>query len=69
MSDVDDAPKGGKKKRGKKPVSRRRKIIKRVIIALVVVILLVVGWFAYRALMAGKSVFKGDLLGFVQQKP
>lgn len=69
LSDVDDAPKGGKKKRGKKPVSRRRKIIKRVIIALVVVILLVVGWFAYRALMAGKSVFKGDLLGFVQQKP
>jgi len=69
LSDVDDALKGGKKKRGKKPVSRRRKIIKRVIIALVVIILLVVGWFAYRALMVGKSVFKGDLLGFVQQKP
>lgn len=73
LSDLD-APitPNGRKKRGKKskkPISRRRKIIKRVLIALVLIIVLAVGWFAYRALMASKSVFKGDLFGLVQQKP
>ena len=39
------------------------------LIALVLIIVLAIGWFAYRALMASKSVFKGDLFGLVQQKP
>lgn len=73
LSDLDTpiTPNGRKKrgKKSKKPISRRRKIIKRVLIALVLIIVLAIGWFAYRALMASKSVFKGDLFGLVQQKP
>ena len=73
LSDLDVSPTpSGRRRRDKKshkPISRCRKIIKRGIIAFVLIIILAAGWFAYRALMASKSVFKGDLFGLVQQKP
>lgn len=73
LSDLDVSPTpSGRRRRDKKshkPISRRRKIIKRGIIAFILIIVLTAGWFAYRALMASKSVFKGDLFGLVQQKP
>lgn len=47
----------------------RKRIIKRIIIALLVIILAVGLFIGIRALLAGLSVFKGDLLGIVQARP
>ena len=58
----------------KKPVKhkavrlKRRKIIKWVITLIVVVALICGGFLAFKAFVAGKSVFKGDLFGLIQQK-
>lgn len=77
-SDIDeslreiDQPKEGKKtgrrkhKGGKSP--RRRRIIKWVIIALLIAGVGIGIWVGVTALLAGSSVFKGDIFGIVQQK-
>ncbi len=51
-----------------KPRSARRIWTKRIIIALVVIAIGFAGVFVARALMASSRIFKGDLLGFIQQK-
>jgi anionic cell wall polymer biosynthesis LytR-Cps2A-Psr (LCP) family protein len=77
-SDIDeslqgiDAPvetKRGKKRRAKGPVNKKRRIIKWAAILIVVAVLAVGGWLAYKTLSAGGNVFKGSLLGLVQNKP
>lgn len=77
-SDIDeslreiDQPQENKKtgrrkvKGGKSP--RRRKIIKWAIIALLIAGVGIGLWIGITALMAGSSVFKGDIFGIVQQK-
>ena len=46
----------------------RKKIIKRVVLTLVIIIVLALGWFVVKTILAGADIFKGDLLGLVQQK-
>ncbi len=48
--------------------SRRRKIIKWAIIAVLLIFLAGGLWVGVRALIASKSVFKGDIFGLIQQK-
>lgn len=48
--------------------SKRRKIIKWVIIAIIIAVLGVAGWVAFKALTNAESVFKGSILGLVQQQ-
>jgi anionic cell wall polymer biosynthesis LytR-Cps2A-Psr (LCP) family protein len=61
---------GGKKNRkNKKPQSKRRRIIKRIVIALIIILIVLGGWLAYKALHAGGNIFKGNLLGLIQNKP
>jgi LCP family protein required for cell wall assembly len=77
-SDIDDSLRGidtpedtkrGKKRRAKGATSKKRRIIKWVIILIVVAVLGVGGWLAYKTLTAGGNVFKGSLLGLVQNQP
>lgn len=51
-----------------KNVSRRRRIIKWVVIAIIVALLSVGAWVAYHVINASGSVFKGNILGIVQQE-
>ena len=51
-----------------KPHPRRRRIIKWLIILIILGLLATGGFVAFKALMAGKAVFKGDIFGLVQQK-
>lgn len=64
-----ETKRGGKKRRVKGAPSKKRRIIKWVIIVVVVALLGVGGWLAYKTLTAGGNVFKGSLLGLVQNKP
>lgn len=66
---VGSGDKKGRGRKNKKPQSRRRKIIKRVLIALLIIILALGGYLAYKALHAGGNIFKGDILGLIQNKP
>lgn len=59
----------GRKKRVKQPVSRRKKITKRILIALVILALAIGGFMAYKLIWASGSVFQGNLLGVLQNKP
>ncbi len=61
------APRGRRKKRGGEP-GWRKKIIKRVVIALVALGVLIGGYLVVKTLLAGRSAFKGDVFGLVQQK-
>lgn len=53
----------------KKPMTRKRRIIKWTIITVLILGLLFGGWFAYKILSNGGSVFKGGLLGLIQTQP
>lgn len=55
-------------KHTKSPHPKRRKLIKRIVILIIVVLLICGGFVAFKALVAGKAVFKGDLFGLIQQK-
>jgi len=77
-SDIDESLRGideptetrrGKKRRVKGATSKKRRIIKWIIILIVVAIAGVGGWLAYKTLTAGGNVFKGSLLGLVQNQP
>jgi LCP family protein required for cell wall assembly len=65
----EEETKRGRKRRNKGAVSKKRRIIKWVIIFVVVAVLAVGGWLAYKTLSAGGNVFKGSLLGLIQNKP
>lgn len=47
----------------------KKQLIKRIMIALGIILLLVVGYIGVKAVLAGMSVFKGDLFGLIQSKP
>jgi LCP family protein required for cell wall assembly len=66
---IGSGDKKGRGRKNKKPQSRRRKIIKRVLLALLIIVLAFGGYLAYKALHAGGNIFKGDLLGLIQNKP
>ena len=68
--DNDDQQSSKKSRRSKRggEKSRRRRIIKRIVLFLILVVLLIGGWIGVKALMASKSVFKGDIFGLIQQK-
>ena len=71
LRDIDNQALAAAKKpakRNKQPHPRRRKLIKWVIIAIILVLLAGVGFVGFKAFVAGKSVFKGDLFGLIQQK-
>jgi LCP family protein required for cell wall assembly len=77
-ADIDESLRGidepintkrGKKRRVKGTSSKKRRIIKWVVILFVVALLGVGGWLAYKTLTAGGNVFKGSLLGLVQNQP
>lgn len=57
-------------RRGKRGLTKNRvrRIVKWVIILFILTVIGIVGWIAYRTLSAGGSVFKGNLLGLVQNK-
>jgi LCP family protein required for cell wall assembly len=48
---------------------RNKRIIKWVIIAIIAILLAIGGYVAVKAIMASGSIFKGGLVGLVQQKP
>jgi LCP family protein required for cell wall assembly len=48
--------------------SHRKRWIKRLIIALLVIFLAIGVWIGIRTVLAGSSVFKGDIFGIIQQK-
>lgn len=48
---------------------KRKKIIKRVIIGLLLIMVLIGSYIGVKALLASGSIFKGNILGLVQQKP
>lgn len=53
-------------RRGGRP--GRGKIVKRIILLLLLVGVVMAGWLGVKALIAGGSVFKGDVFGLIQQK-
>jgi LCP family protein required for cell wall assembly len=65
----DEETKRGRKRRNKGTTSKKRRIIKWIIILFVVGLLAAGGWLAYKTLTAGGNVFKGSLLGLIQNKP
>lgn len=48
--------------------AKRRTWIRRGIVTIALLLLLLGGWFAVKTLIAGSSVFKGDIFGLIQQK-
>lgn len=81
LSQIDDpdktlqAPKkrwfrfGRKQRQSKKALSKKRRIIKWVLIGLAVIVLIIGGWLAYKAIVAGNNIFKGNILGLIQNQP
>lgn len=56
----------------KRPVNitkKKKHPVRRVILILVALLLLVGGFVAYRAIIAGNNIFKGNLLGLIQSRP
>jgi LCP family protein required for cell wall assembly len=51
------------------PKTKKRRIIKWVIIFIIVVTILAGGWLAYTSLRATNNIFKGNILGLVQNQP
>lgn len=73
LNSIDETPEdqgrhSRRKKHEKKPKRRYRRIIKWVIIFFILVIVAIGGWLAYKAITNGGSVFKGGILGLVEQK-
>lgn len=48
--------------------SHRKRWIKRLLITLLVIFFAIGAWIGVRAVLAGSSVFKGDIFGIIQQK-
>lgn len=63
----EDEPKKKSRKTPKTPLPKK-KLIKRIIIAVLIIALLVIGFIATKTILAGLSVFKGDIFGLIQQK-
>lgn len=53
----------------KKPTTRNKRIIKWVVISVLIIGLLVGGWVAYRVLSNSGNIFKGGILGLIQNQP
>jgi LCP family protein required for cell wall assembly len=69
LDEPKDNGKKGKRKKDKKPFSKKRRIIKWLIIAIIVALLAVGGWVLYKALSAGSTIFKGNILDIVKSEP
>jgi len=67
--DGGEEDKKGRRRRKGAPKSKARRIIKWTVIALIVILLSIGGWILYKAMNAGGNIFKGGLLGLVQNQP
>jgi len=67
-ADVNGPERGGRQRKKYAAPGKRKKIIKRVLIVLLIIVLGMGGYVVVKTLAAGKSAFKGDLLGLVQRK-
>lgn len=71
LKSIDNEPnevrKTSKRKIAKNRIPRK-KLIKRIVLILLALVILVAGWFVVKAILAGADIFKGDILGLVQQK-
>lgn len=56
-------------RKSKQPMTRKKRIIKWIAIGLLLLGLIVGGWFAYRVLSNSNSIFKGGILGLIQNQP
>ncbi len=66
--DTQDPTPQDKRKKTKGNKSKARRIIKWIFIVILVAVLGVGGWLASKTLNAGGSVFKGNILGLIQQQ-
>ncbi len=68
LRDIDAEKQSPRKspKRGGRP--GRGKIVKRMILLILLIGVVMGGWLGVKALIAGGSVFKGDVFGLIQQK-
>lgn len=57
------------KKANKKPKSKAKRIIKAVLIALLVILVVIGGYFAFKAINASDSIFRGNILGLAKADP
>lgn len=65
LASIDDTP-------AAKPKPKRRlskKAIKRIVLAILLVVVLIGGYLGIKALLAGASIFQGNILGLVQNEP
>ncbi len=67
LASIDDTPEVKSAPKAKRRISR--KSLKRIFIALIVAGLLIAGFLGIKGLLAGASIFQGNLLGLVQNKP
>jgi polyisoprenyl-teichoic acid--peptidoglycan teichoic acid transferase len=80
LREIDDAPEGIKSdkksrrqrrrdKKAQKPKSKARRIIKWIALLLLLIVLGVGGYVAFKAFIAGNSVFRGSVFDLVQSQP
>lgn len=67
LASIDDNQQLAPKSKSKRRISR--KTVKRIIVAVLVVGLLIGGYLGIKALLAGASIFQGNILGLVQNEP
>ncbi|MEO8691399.1 MAG: LCP family protein [Candidatus Saccharimonas sp.] len=69
LREIDEEPlKQPKSRRRKSSKSLGRRIAKWAIIILIIFVVAVAGWVAYKAIVAGDAVFKGNIFGLVSQQ-
>lgn len=67
LREIDQQPTREEPKRKARTSPRRRKnLVKRVVIVLLIVLLFAGAWMGVKALLAGGSIFKGDIFGIIQ---
>lgn len=66
--DNDNLGDAGSARKVRRTHPGRRKIIKRLILGLLLIGLLLAGWMGVKLLIASGNIFKGDVLGLIQQK-
>jgi len=69
IDNVDESKKERRRRKKGQPKSKVRRIVRWVVILLIVALVAAGVWLAYKTLTAGGNVFKGNLLGLVQNKP
>lgn len=73
LKGIDDVPASDKKARRKQKKAsvhpKRKKIIKRVAIVIAVIIVLILGYVGFKAFMASRNIFEGNILNVFQSAP